>query len=441
MSQLQASVITGILPKIIDEGKNNIVAQSRFLKEINKAKAKNNINPNDRYQPFTVDENNTGFGVVEGGAILGGQSPEYAMTQIGLRSHWASMNWTGSVERIKDKYLTKLQRDPRYESHSLQDLAKIARNFAVRDLVFSTLKMYARRENFFALQGGDNSAIGTVTAANSGTDIATFDPATTSSGNRLFGKGQQIEFRSPAGALRDANITAGYMTVDQRVVKDSAGQVHFDALGTDVAIGDTAHLRNSYGAMPVGVPFYVDDAGEYKGLARSTNPEIFSSVRIRNTGSPTIGPIHVRELLTKMQSKMGYDIPMELVFWLNKCQLFNWETGVYGALIRQAGAGEVQKADLAIDEVAWGGRRFNIDVDVPPDALDALNMATWGKTTQTELQAYEFDSGSLVVNVVNSEGQRLDAKQTTIFSEYNWDCDDPRSNGISDGFAYNVDYI
>lgn len=441
MSQLTGSVITAILPKIIEDGKANIVAQSRFLKEINKARKKHNINAGGIYQPYQVEENNAGFGVAEGGAILQGSTPEYAMTNVGLRAHWASLNWTGSVERTRSAYLTQMQNDPKFNMYGLKDLGKIARNYAVRDLVFSTLKMYARRENFFALQGSSNSAIGVVTSiADAGTNKLYFDPNTTAMGNRVFGKGQQIEFRSTGGVIR--NATANFFTVNARVDKRSAtGLVDFDDVGADILVDDTAHLRNGYGLMPVGVPEYVDDVDSFKGVARSTNPDVFSSVRIRNVGSPAPAPIHVRELLSLIQSKVGYGIPLELLFWVNKAWLFQWETYVYGQITRQVGAGEVQNADLSIDEFSWGGRRFNLDVDVPPDALYALNMMAWSKIEQTPLQAYEFDSGQLCINVIDGDGNRLDAKQSTIFSEYNWDCDDPRSQGISDGFAFNIDHI
>lgn len=61
------AVINDILPKLIADGQNLVVAQSRFLKEINKARETNRINPTGLYKPFTIDENNTGYGVAEVG--------------------------------------------------------------------------------------------------------------------------------------------------------------------------------------------------------------------------------------------------------------------------------------------------------------------------------------------------------------------------------------
>lgn len=442
MAENTISVINDILPKLIEDGQNLVVAQSRFLQRINKVRQTNRINPTGLYKPFTIDENNTGYAVAEGGPILGGGHPDYVMSNVGLRQHWATMEWTGQLERIKNEFLTQLKRDARYEQYSDKQLISIARNFAIRDQVHSTLKMYARRENYFALQGTENSAIGVVTSI---ADIATndlyFDWNTTSIGNRVFGKGQQVEFRDAGGVLRDGELARGYGIVDAFVLKNSTGKVEFDDIDQNIIVGDTAHLRNSFELMPQGVLSYVGDSGDFRGIARSTNPDIFSSVILDPGGSPAFTPSIIRELLSKMQSKMGYDIPMELEFWMNKTQLFNFETYVYSTLVRQVDAKEVKNADLSVDEVSWQGRMFNIDVDVPPDSLFALNMLSWQHIVQTPMQPYPFDAGTYVKSLYNSDGQVLDARMSVIFGEHNWVLDDPRSNGIASGMAFNPDLI
>ena len=439
MGQLDIATITGILPKLIEGGGIRPIAQSRFLREINKAKETMMINPGGLYTPYAVSENYGAFGVAEGGPILAGNAPQYTLAQAQIRQLWKSMNWTGGVERIQNTYLTKLKQDPKYSGLGQDKLNQVAMNFAVRDTVFSTFKEYARMENFFALQGGDNSAIGVVTAADAGAKTVTFDGDTTAMGNRLFNLGMQIEFRSDAGVLRDT--TAAYFTVDQVVTHDVTGVVHFSVGGADIVAGDTAHFRNSYAKLPTGVPEYVDDAGDFKGVTRADFPEIFESVMIRHTNSPTIAPLHVREQLSYVQSKVGYDVPLHLMMWMCKTQRFNWESFVYNSLIRQVAADRVRLADYAVNEFEWDGMALNQDVDVPPDSLYLLNMTTWRKIVQTALQAYRFNSGDLVVNVINSNGEYTDAKQSTIFSESNWDCEDARTNSIQSGFAFNYRHI
>src|SRR5262245_6482919 len=209
---LSTTVINAILPKLIEDGRNLIVAQSRFFQEMDKVKKTNKINPGGAYTPYQVSENNTAFGVAEGGPILTGAAPEYAMGVVQLRQHWSSMNWTGSVERISNEVLTQFRAEPTYEGRSIahltnNQLTRLAQNEAVRQVVDSTLKMYARRENFFALQGTDKSAIGVLTA-NVATVNLQFSWDTTLMGNRLFSKDQQIQIFSPGGVQRVAGLAA-----------------------------------------------------------------------------------------------------------------------------------------------------------------------------------------------------------------------------------------
>lgn len=440
MGQVDTATITGILPKLIEDGSRiRPVADSRFLREINKAKQTNMINPGGLYTPYAVSENYGGFAVPEGGPIRAGSKPAYTMAQAQIRQLWKSMNWTGALERIRDQYLTKLQQDPKYAGLTRADLMQKAMNRAVADQMFSTFKEYARMENFFALQGGDNSAVGVVTAINHGTKVITCDGLTTAMGNRFMNLGMEVEFRDNAGVLR--NATDDYYTIDQVVTHNSTGNFHVSVDPTDVIAGDTVHLVNGYAAMPTGVPNYVDDAGDFKGITRSDYPEIFESVMIRHNNAPSIAPIHVREQLSFMQSKVGYETVVNLMLWLNKAQKFNWETFVYDNLIRQVGADKVRLSDFAVAEFEWDGHPLNIDVDVPPDSLYILNMLTWRKITQTALQAYVYHTNQILVNPPNADGQYLDAKQATIFSEYNWDMDDPRTNSIQSGFSFNYNHI
>lgn len=440
MGQVDTATITGILPKLIEDGSRiRPVADSRFLREINKAKQTNMINPGGLYTPYAVSENYGGFAVPEGGPIRAGSKPAYTMAQAQIRQLWKSMNWTGALERIRDQYLTKLQQDPKYAGLTRADLMQKAMNRAVADQMFSTFKEYARMENFFALQGGDNSAVGVVTAINHGTKVITCDGLTTAMGNRFMNLGMEVEFRDNAGVLRDA--TDDYYTIDQVVTHNSTGNFHVSVDPTDVAAGDTVHLVNGYAALPTGVPNYVDDAGEFKGITRSDYPEIFESVMIRHNNAPSIAPIHVREQLSFVQGKVGYERVVNFMLWMNKAQKFNWETFVYDNLIRQVGADRVRLADYAVAEFEWDGHPLNIDVDVPPDSLYVLNMLTWRKITQTALQAYVYHTNQILVNPPNAAGQYLDAKQATIFSEYNWDTDDVQSQSIQSGFGFNYNHI
>ncbi|HKS27821.1 MAG TPA: hypothetical protein VJS44_08380 [Pyrinomonadaceae bacterium] len=445
--------INNVLPQIINTGLNLGVAQSRFFQEMNKVKKERRVNPDGVQTPYTVSENATAFAVAEGGPILSGSAPEYVMATAQLRQHWASFVYTGALERIQNQYLTQFRRNPANNGVSESRLLSRAQNYAVKDLIVSTLEQYARRENWFALQGTDKSAIGLVTGL-PGSNVAEFSWDTTNQGNRLFAKDQQIQFFSPGGVQRVAGLpstaSSKFSTVtvvDDTPASGATGPVTFDLLptvgggATELQVGDTAVFRNSYGLMPQGFIHYVDDTGTFKGITRSDNPKMFSSVITRLSGSPSISPAHIREQLSQMESKMGYGVEFSMQIWMNKTQKYNWESQIYNSpFTRDLGTGKT-RVDLAPGEMYWDGHKFMTDPDVPPGHVNFINFNTWQKIEQTPVQAYQFDSGSYIINPINSYGERLDQRQSTIFSEYNWDCIDPRSNGRIEGLAYNRIHI
>lgn len=448
-TQISTTTINAVLPKLIEKGRNLRVYQSRFLQEINKARTVNRMNPSGLYSPFQVAENENAFAVAEGGPILSGASPEYAMGVTQLRQHWASIAWTGALERVRNEFLTSFMQDSRFQGEAMPRLRSRAANAAVAAAVDSALRTYARRENFFALQGTDKSAIGVITGTPGG-NVLQFSWASTNQGNRLFAANQQIQIFSPGGVQRVTGLAVAgssqyntVLSVDKTAASGATGPVTLaEAPPSNAVVGDTVVFRNSYGLMPQGFLHYVDDTGTYKGITRSTNPESFSSVITRLSGSPTLGPAHFREQLSKMESKLGYGVENSVQIWLNKAQQYNFEGQLYGStFVRQVDAGKVGRVDLAPGEMYWNGTKIMTDVDVPPGHVNFINMRTWRKVQQTPLQPYEFDGGSLVVNPINSYGERLDQRQSTIFSEYNWDCEDPRANGRIEGLAYSNDFI
>lgn len=457
---MQISGMSALVPKLINAGINTKVAQSRFFKEIDQARQTSKINPGGLFQPYTIVENSNAFGVAEGGPILQGGQTEYTIGSANIRQHWAAINFTGALERIKNDYLTALRRDQKYEGAAVSKLEGLARNYYTMDQVKSCLKMYARRENYFALQGVDESTIGVVTAFDLVTGDVQFDPYATSQGNRIFEKNQQITFyhsgtQRIAGLATSKHWTVVSGNVDHLASSNPTGIVEFDPdlggasanlLPTNLAIGDTAHFRNAYGLLPTGVMEYVDDSGDINGIARSVDPAQFSSVIKSLVGSPAIGPLYMRELIDEMQGRMGYGVDFSLSFWANKCQSFAWGNQVYGDkwtrwIDQNVNGGRVKDVDLAVGDMMWDGQKINIDVDVPPDAIFALGLKAWQKIEQTSLQAYEFDSGNYIINPIDSNGDRLDARYAAVFSEYNWVCWDSRNQGRIEGLAYDAKHI
>lgn len=449
---MTTTAIAGIAPKLIDRGHNNVKAQARFLREINAAIAEvTKINTGGLFTPHTTAEAAGIFVTIEGGSILSGTAPEYDITSVGLRAMWKTIPWTGSVERQRNEWLTKLSRDginnsdSPYKSWTSDKLLQLATNWAVRDTIYSAYKMFARYMNYYVLQGVSNSAIGTVTSIPS-TGVngkCRFDPATTSTGNRLLDKNAQVSWYDGNGDIRDNDIVAGYATCNAIVDhEDPNGEVQFANMPNDVQIGDTVHFRSTFGQCPVGVPEYVDDTGDFQGVARSTAPHLYESVMIRHANAPSLSPMHLREQIQRVRGKVGeYNEPIKFVLWMNGCQKYNFETFIYNSLVRQVDISKARIADFAIDEFEWDGHPINTDIDVPPDSVYLLNMLSWDKIVQTKLRPLVYNQSDIVVQVPNAEGGWDDSKQSTILEESNWRCNDPRLNSVASGYGYTPAFI
>lgn len=449
---LTTTTIAGIAPKLIDMGHNNIRAHARFLREINAAiKEVTKINTGGLFTPHTVAEAAGVFVTIEGGSILSGTAPEYDITSVGLRALWKTIPWTGAVERQRGRWMTELVRDARenpqspYKSWTSDRLLQLAANWAVRDTIYSAYKMFARYMNFFVLQGTANSAIGTVTSIPAVGVNGKFrvDPATTSTGTRMLDKNASISFYSPGGNIRNANVVAGHVRINDIVNhRDPNGEVQVDTMPNDVQVGDTIHFRSTFGLAPVGVPEYVDDTGDFQGKPRSDAPHLYESVMIRHANAPTLSPMHLREQVQLTRSVNGeYDRPKKYVLWMNGAQKYNFETMIYESLVRQVDAGRVRVADFAVQEFEWDGHPLNTDIDVPPDSVYELNMLSWDKIVQTRLRPLVFHQDQIIAQVPNAEGGYDDSKMSTILEESNWRCNDPLDNSIASGYAFNPRFI
>lgn len=449
---MTTTAIAGIAPKLIDRGHNNIKAQARFLQEINKAiEEVTKINTGGLFTPHTVAEAAGVFVTIEGGSILSGTAPEYDVTSVGLRALWKTIPWTGYVERQRNEWLTKLQRDGMnnsdspYKGMTSDKLLQLATNWAVRDTIYSAFKMFARYQNYFVLQGVANSAIGSVTSiqATGVNGTCRFDPQTTSTGNRLLDKNAQVSFYSPGGAIRNGSVAAGYVTVNAIVDhEDPNGQVQFSNMPADVLVGDTVHFRATFGQAPVGIPEYVDDTDDFQGVARSTAPHLYESVMIRHANSPSLSPMNLREQIQRVRGKIGeYNAPIKFVLWMNGCQKYNFETFIYNSLVRQVAADKVRIADFAVQEFEWDGHALNTDIDVPPDSVYMINMLSWDKIVQTKLRPLIYNQNDVIVSVPSADGGWEDSKQSTILEESNWRCNDPRMNSIASGYGFNPAFI
>lgn len=467
MADANIGQMSALMPKMVGLTVRTKKFQSRFLNEIERAAEKvGYLNPQGNNMAYVTQENESLFSVAEGGQILGGSPLEYAQTTMDIRKMWKSASFTGDVERQVNANIAKIEKEPKYAGATMDKLSDVAHNRLVQDLVWSTLRLYAHHENYFALQGTDKSTIGVVTAlpGTLGAGNVGFSWSSTSQGNRIFSKNQQIQFYDGGGVTqRTTGLTASqgkfFSTVDVKPNKSAAanatnGTVHFDQVPSNLAIGDTAHFVNSYGALPQGFTHYIDDQGSFKGQTRATNPEQFSSVVTRLTGSPNLTPLILTEQGSFLEGKMGYDMPVVAKMVINKAQKFQYYSQVYSTgnaftqiryVETSKNGGRIEKYDPSIntsdEALKFGDWEVLSDEHMPPAEVFFVNFASWKKYVRTPVKPYAYDSGQYFINPIDQYGLRLDARMFTIFSEYNWDCIDPTSNSRITGLAFNSAHV
>lgn len=467
MANLDLAKVNDLFPKILEKTVRNQTYQSRFLKQINAAvESVRYNNPLGTNTPYVTQENATLFSVAEGGQILNGAPVEYDQGTVDIRKMWKSAGFTGDVERQLDSKIAEIQHEKKNLAGNFDELNRIAHNRLVADLVFSTLNLYAHHENYFALQGTDRSTIGVVTGlpADLGTGNVGFAWASTPQGNRIFEKNQEVQWVEGGGTTpRTTGMTASagsyFSTVDQKVDHGSRtnaanGVVHFDQLPSNLAVGDTCHFRNTFGALPTGFMHYTDDAGSFKGITRSVDPERFSSVMDRRTGSPNLTPLILHENESFLEGKVGYNMPVVTKIVMNKAQRFVYTSQLYNTdsgfgytrwIDAQRNGGRIDKYDPSVntkeDALAFGNKEIIVDEHAPPSEVFFINFASWRKIVRTNVRPYAFDSGSYIINPIDQYGIRLDQRMFTIFSEYNWDCVNPITNSRITGLGFDPTHV
>lgn len=467
MADLDLAKVNSLFPKILEKTVRNKVYQSRFLKEIEKAAETISYNnPLGTNTPVVTQENATLFAVAEGGQILNGAPVEYTQTTVDIRKMWKSASFTGDVERQLDGKIAEIQMEKPDLRGNFDELNRIAHNRLVRDLVFSTLQLYAHHENYFALQGTNKSTIGVVThlPATEGAGNVGFAWGATAQGNRLFEKNQRVQwYDSGSTNPRTGGMVAAagsyYSTVDQKPdhrasTNAAKGITHFDQVPNDLQVGDTAHFQNSYGMLPVGFTEYVDDQNQYKGIARSVDYERFASYIDRRVGNPNLTPLILHENESFLEGKVGYGVPFVCKIVWNKAQRQNFTAQLYNTqagfeftrfVDTQKNGGRVENYNPSVatedSQLKFGKWETMTDEHVPPAEVFFINFASWRKIVRTPVKPYAFDSGSYIINPIDQYGFRLDARMFTIFSEYNWDCTNPITNSRITGLAFNAAHV
>lgn len=444
--------VNTILPQLFNDGIKAYEHDYAFLNDLEKAQKSRRINNKGVITPMLTVENNAAFGMGENTSIQQGTPNEYITTSVGLRNIWISFFITGMVMRTMKDYILQIKRN----SPAMMDgeVKRLATNYAMRDLVASTLENLHNWRAFFACQGSAKSEIAVITGLPGGNNV-TFAWGTTKQGNRVLTKNLSVQFHAPGGAQRVAGYAAGTTSSTIDIEPDKSGALaataaaHFDALPTNLAIGDTVHLVNGFATNPQGYLSYVDDTGDVNGTQRSLFARGLSSVVVRGAAA-NISPLHLRKAASQIEGKVGYNQKVESRIYLGKALFYEWGNHIYNqggyltAFNRQIdGTKRTESYDPSINNegIMWEGKRIKKEKHIPPGDFFMPNFATWEIKQQTPCGLYEYDDGQILKNVNDATGLFKDQKQGTIFCEENFNCRLPAANARGEGFTFDATMV
>ena len=459
-----------LMVEILGELRNQFKLESKFERRMREVKQNTRWNSRGILTPYTSQLDFSHFAVPEQGAILGGYLTERIKLKQQMRSIWKSIMLTGSIQRIADSEFISLQKEYPSEAGNLAGLAKTATGRAYEIFLEENLPIYQRLKNFYAINGGDTSAIGTVSGVPTG-NVVPFSWATTDNGNRFFQKGMRIQFydtsavahrtlstdyTAPRAASSQYSMVANKVDPRSTVNIANNGAVTFDMLPTvALAAGDTAHIIQGRNAMPQGFLYWVSDVGDLLGesgvIARSAVPEILTGFVQDNGGSTDLTPMLMLEMKSFLEGRAGEDMPVKLEIWANKALAYKY--ALFG--MNSAGAGtqfNVQRfrdtgalgnidVGTEIDGNTFSGVPIVIDSDVPPSKLLWVDWMGWEVDVQTPDSIYEFHQNQSAYQFANAFGEPTDAKQVTFFSEYNYRCTRIKTQGIQPNLSYDAKHI
>lgn len=466
-----------LMVEILEDLRVQHVMECKFEKRMRETQTSMRWNPNGIISPYNSAQDYNHFGMSEAGVLQSGGTNEYVNTKQTMRQLWKTVNITGELERLKAQEFVSLKEEYGQEIPDQNALAGLAANNAIEYLLKQAGQVFGRLKNFYAINGGDSSAIATVTGGSSVNLEFRWD--TTDQGNRMLKKGMKVQFYDTSlGQLRrnSANYASARTEseqysvvanlVDPRASVNAAnnGLVVFDVVPVNnnagaanaLAAGDTVHTLQGYGTMPQGFLYWVSDTGALNGesgsITRSDYPEIFIPVVQNNAPSTANSPLLMAKMESYLRGATSDNEPINTEIWMNKAQTFNYIKFGLNSAGGDGNAFNVQRwHDLTAPDkvdvgVPHGGLSFNNlrieeDVDVPPSKILWIDWLGWMVDVETPETIYEYHQNQQFYQAHNSYGEPIDAKQATLFTQYNYRCTKFKTQGFQEDLAYDADQV
>jgi hypothetical protein len=385
---------------------------------------KGDINPRGYY--FSVKtQRNQGYGSLtsaqEGGLLPRAGAPVRRKVKADYRDHFISGELTGRVQDTETKA-------------ALFNLAKDAMSDAEES--FTTFQD-------FYLFGNGSGALGvTTTAYNGGTPtLLTFALAqATPYGSMMLQSGQRVQFHDPSSF---AQRTGGSVTVSTVVSKNvSTDVVTFDAVPTDVAIGDIVVIEDTVNRETQGLDYHVGNNGTTwltdgeTGVAinRAANP--WTNANVIDASGAALSPDKLDTISVQTSNQTGDGKTMfDAVMVSHPVQQNQYRKLGY-ALNRYVPVEGKSKLDLGFAEVAHNGMPWRVSSHCQADRIYGLAMDSFKLLMVKNPQMYDFQGGPLIQKP--GTDRYYDAAQFAVYARYALVSTEPFKNWLIKNLSFTV---
>ena len=295
----------------------------------------------------------------------------------------------------------------------------------------------------FYLFGNGSGSLGVTTTAYAGGSPTQMTFALTQAtpyGALMLAPTQRVQFINPSNG---AQRTGGSVTVSTVQSKDSSTDVvTFDAVPTDVAVGDIVVIEDTFGRETQGFDYHINDSNTLTWLKdaqtgaainRATNP--FAKANVKDAGGAALSPSFLDQIALQTSNQEGDGtIAFDAVMLSHSVQQFNYMQLGY-ALNRNINASGNTKLDLGFSKVSHNGMEWRTSSNCQADRIYGLTLADWVMPEVVSPQMYEYKGAGALIQKWGTD-RTYDAAQFACYARYNILCKRPFTQWLVKNIAF-----
>lgn len=246
---------------------------------------------------------------------------------------------------------------------------------------------------------------------------------------RFLRPGLEIDFVVPG-----TGVVSGTGTV----ASVSGATLTLESAATSAA-SDIIVASGSFNLAITGKKAWIDDTTNapvtFQTISRTTYPQ-YRAARV-DAASTGIDAAHLRKALSAgihvAVGELDRDV---LEIWSHPCQ-----AAAYNAIgwNMKRFSGDSKTLDLGFTQYEFETINWTVDVDADKDRVDFIDFSTLAKYVAKDF-GWDEKTGSILRQVVNSDGRYLDQYEAYLTSRYNYGCTRPNKNAFVDSLTVPTGY-